>query len=258
MNYLDGLFSLKGRRALVTGGSSGLGAEMACALANAGAEVTLVARRAEQLNAMCDRIAQSGGVAHAISADMAAPDAIPTLAAQLKATGSEIDIDIVVNAAGINLRKPADEVTRAEWDASIALNLTVPFFLAQAFAPDMATRGWGRIINIGSLQSARAFANSAPYGAAKGGIVQLTRAMAEAWSPAGITCNAIAPGLFPTELTQAVFADNNAEAAMADRTCVKRNGQLPDIHGLAIYLTSDASAFMTGQTLFLDGGFTAK
>ncbi|MGJ8546077.1 MAG: SDR family NAD(P)-dependent oxidoreductase [Sulfitobacter sp.] len=256
MNYLDNLFSLKGRHALVTGGSSGLGAEMAWALANAGAEVTLVARRTEQLNEMCDRISRSGGVAHAISADLVAPDAIATLAAQLKASSREIDI--VVNAAGINLRRPADEVTRAEWDASIALNLTVPFFLAQAFVSDMATRGWGRVINIGSLQSVRAFAHSAAYGATKGGIVQLTRAMAEAWSPAGITCNAIAPGLFPTELTHAVFADDDAEAAMADRTCVRRNGQLTDIHGLAVYLTSDASAFMTGQTLFLDGGFTAK
>lgn len=256
MKYLDDLFSLKGRHALVTGGSSGLGAEMAWALANAGAEVTLVARRADQLNEMCNRIARSGGVAHAMSADLAAPDAIATLAAQLKAENRKIGI--VVNAAGINLRNSANDVTRAEWEASITLNLTVPFFLAQAFAPDMATRGWGRIINVGSLQSVRAFANSVPYGAAKGGIVQLTRAMAEAWSPAGITCNAIAPGLFPTELTQAVYADSDAEAAMAGRTCVGRNGQLTDIHGLAVYLASDASAFMTGQILFLDGGFTAR
>ncbi len=256
MSYLNDLFSLKGRHALVTGGSSGLGAEIAQAMAAAGAEVTLVARRADQLNEMRDRIAQGGGVAHAISADLAVPDAIETLAAQIAAKGHMIDI--VVNAAGINLRQSAAEVTRAKWESSITLNLTVPFFLAQAFTPGMAKRGWGRIINMGSLQSLRAFPDSAPYGAAKGGIVQLTRAMAEAWSPAGITCNAIAPGLFPTELTQAVYANPEAEAAMAARTCIGRNGQLSDIHGLAIYLASNASAFLTGQTLFLDGGFTSK
>src|SRR5690606_32417925 len=173
---------------------------------------------------MRERISQSGGVAHPICADLTAPDAIDTLAAQLRAEKREVDI--VVNAAGINLRKPAVEISRAEWEASMTINLTVPFFLAQAFAPDMATRGWGRIINIGSLQSVRAFATRGAYGSAKGGIVQLTRAMAEAWSSSGITCNAIAPGLFPTELTQAVYADCAAEAAMAGRTCVGRNGQL--------------------------------
>lgn len=256
MRFLTDLFSLAGRRALVTGASSGLGAECAVALAGAGAHVTLLARRADRLEAVAHRITSAGGSADALSSDLGASGAIARLHETLVAR--DLEPDILVNAAGINLRAPASEVTRADWDRSIGLNLTVPFFLAQAVAPEMARRGAGRIVNIGSVQSVRAFADSAAYGAAKGGIVQLTRAMAEAWSAAGITCNAIAPGLFPTELTQAVFADPASVDAMAARTCVGRNGELADIHGIIVYLASRASGFMTGQTLFLDGGFTAR
>ena len=122
----------------------------------------------------------------------------------------------------------------------------------------MAERGWGRIINIASLQSTRAFPDSAPYGAAKGGVLQLTRATAEAWSPRGVTCNAIAPGFFPTALTAPVFADPQRAARNAAQTAIGRNGILPDLWGAAIFLSSDASAYVTGQTLHVDGGFTAK
>jgi gluconate 5-dehydrogenase len=122
----------------------------------------------------------------------------------------------------------------------------------------MKARGWGRILNIASLQSFRAFANSAPYGAGKGGVVQLTRAIAQAWGPHGITCNAIGPGFFPTALTAPVFADAELAARHAAQTCIGRNGRLEDLAGATVFLCSDASAYVTGQTLMVDGGYTAK
>ena len=122
----------------------------------------------------------------------------------------------------------------------------------------MAERGWGRIINIASLQSYRAFPNSAPYGAGKGGIVQLTRAIAQAWSARGINCNAIGPGFFPTALTAPVFANAELVQHHAEQTCIGRNGALTDLYGLSVFLASDASAYITGQTIMIDGGFTAK
>ena len=254
MDVVEKLFSLKGRRAVVTGGGGGLGAEMACALAAAGAAVVVVGRRQAALEHTAARIAKAGGEAAIVAADLGAADAIDEVVARAQAVGG---IDVLINAAGINERMPADALGRAAWEASIRINLTVPFLLAQAVVGGMRERGWGRIINIGSLQSVRAFPDSIAYGAAKGGIVQLTRAMAEAWSADGVCCNAIAPGLFPTELTRAVFENGSAEV-MAARTCIGRNGRLDDIWGVTLFLASDASAFMTGQTLFLDGGFTAR
>jgi len=231
MPRLDRLFDLTGRQALVTGGNSGIGLAMARALGLQGAVLHLAAL-------------------HAV--DLADPAAAETLA---KAAGR---VDILVNAAGINLRQPYDQVTPEAFDLHMALHLRTPFFLLQHLAPGMAERGWGRVLNIASLQSVRAFANSAPYGAAKGGVVQLTRAMAEAFSKDGITCNAIAPGFFPTPLTAPVFADPTLAAANAARTAIGRNGALEDLFGATIFLCSDAAAYITGQTLFVDGGFTAK
>ena len=167
-------------------------------------------------------------------------------------------VDIIVNAAGINLRQPFQEVTTEAFDLHMALHLRAPFRLTQLFAPAMAERGWGRIVNLASLQSSRAFPNSAPYGAAKGGIVQLTRAIAEAWSAKGITCNAIAPGFFPTPLTAPVFDDAERAARNAAQTAIGRNGELADLYGTAVFLASEASAYVTGQTLHVDGGYTAK
>ena len=139
---------------------------------------------------------------------------------------------------------------------------TLPASAARTCTPTTATthgvcRGWGRIINIASLQSTRAFANSAPYGAGKGGVVQLTRAIAQAWSGKGVTCNAIGPGFFPTELTAPVFADAALAAHHAARTAIGRNGELADLHGATIFLASPASDYITGQTLMVDGGYTA-
>ena len=250
------LFDLKGRRALVTGGNSGIGEAMARALGLAGARVQLVARREAELQAAAQRLAADAIDAQWLAADLSD-------AASLRDVGRAAEqrlggIDILVNAAGVNLRQPFAEVTPESWQATLALHLGAPFFLTQALAPGMRERGFGRIVNIASLQSTRAFGNSAPYGAGKGGIVQLTRAIAQEWSPHGITCNAIGPGFFPTALTAPVFANAELAQKHAAQTCVGRNGELEDLYGVTVFLASAASAYITGQTLMVDGGYTAR
>lgn len=249
------LFDLTGKRVLITGGSSGLGEAMACALGLAGASVVLMSRRADELRAAAQRLVDQGMAAQWVAGDLATPEGALAGARDALALGP---VDVLVNAAGVNLREPYAEVTPASWMTQIHLHLSAPFFLAQALAPAMKQRGWGRIINIASLQSYRAFPHSAPYGAGKGGIVQLTRAMAVEWGPHGITCNAIAPGFFPTPLTAPVFGNAELTARHAAQTCLGRNGALPDVYGLTVFLASEASAYVTGQTLMLDGGYTAK
>lgn len=250
------LFDLTGRTALVTGGNSGIGLTMARALGSAGAAVVLLARRGDELEKAAASLRADGIAAQRIVGDLADAEVPARLASDFASAGTQIDI--LVNAAGVNLRQPFAEVTPEAFDLHMAIHLRAPFLLTQALAPGMAGRGWGRIVNIASLQSTRAFANSAPYGAAKGGIVQLTRAIAEAWSRHGVTCNAIAPGFFRTPLTAAVFDDQQRAGRLAEQTAIGRNGELEDLHGAAIFLSSDASAYITGQTLAVDGGFTAK
>jgi NAD(P)-dependent dehydrogenase (short-subunit alcohol dehydrogenase family) len=250
------LFDLTGRTALVTGANSGIGLAMARALGHAGAHVVLVARREPELQSSVDGLQSDGIISSHIAADLTEADC----AAQISATLTERSqhIDILVNAAGINLREPFGNVTAASFDLHMSLHLRAPFLLTQALAPDMAAKGWGRILNIASLQSYRAFPDSAPYGAAKGGIVQLTRAIAQEWSRHGITCNAIAPGFFPTPLTEPVFSDPVRAAKNAAQTAIGRNGRLDDLVGATVFLASDASLYVTGQTLAVDGGFTAS
>ncbi len=253
---LAALFDLGGRHAVVTGGNSGIGEAMARALGLAGARVLLVARREGELAAAAARLAADGIDAQCLAADLTQAG---TLNAVAQAAQRRLgQVDILVNAAGVNLRQPFAQVTPESWQAQIALHLSAPFFLTQALAPAMAARGWGRIINIASLQSFRAFANSAPYGAAKGGVVQLTRAIAQEWSARGVTCNAIGPGFFPTPLTAAVFDDAELAARHAAQTCAGRNGRLEDLHGATVFLASEASAYVSGQTLMVDGGYTAR
>lgn len=250
------VFDLDGKVALITGGSSGLGRAMAEALAVAGAKVVVIARRRQALEQTVAAIKEQGGQAAALVADLADPTALEEIARQ--AAEPFGPISILINAAGVNLRQPIDEVDQASWQLTLQLHLGTPFFLSRALVPGMREQGYGRIINLASLQSQRAFANSAPYGAGKGGIVQLTRAMAEAWSRDAINVNAIAPGFFPTELTAPVFDDPAAAEALASQTAIGRNGTMDDIAGPTVFLASPASGYITGQTLYVDGGFTAR
>ncbi len=252
----DALFQLQGRRALVSGGNSGIGLTMARALGLAGAAVTLVARRESELVSAAQSLAAEGITADWIAADLS--DAENVKASGRQALARHGTIDILINAAGVNLREPFAEVTPEHWNLHLALHLGAPFFFTQTLAPAMKAQHWGRIINLSSLQSQRAFPNSAPYGAGKGGIAQLTRAIAQEWSPFGITCNAIGPGFFKTALTAAVFNNPELAAKHAAQTCIGRNGELDDFNGITIFFASDASAYVTGQTLMIDGGYTAK
>ena len=253
MADLNTLFDLSGRVACVTGASSGLGQQAASALAAAGAQVIGVARRAEALSDWAERI---GPKAATLSADLSERSQIKEIAAQIAAPFGAPDI--VVHAAGINTRETADNVTDEGWDITLNLNLAAPFFLSQALVSGMKAKGWGRIVNFASLQTTRAFPGGVSYGASKAGIAQLTRAMAEAWSGFGINANAIGPGFFPTELTGPVFADAERAARNAAQTCIGRNGDLSDIDGPLLFLCSQASAYVTGQVLMVDGGYTAK
>ncbi|MGB5564024.1 MAG: SDR family oxidoreductase [Sedimenticolaceae bacterium] len=249
-------FSLAGKVALVTGGTSGIGRRQGLALALAGAEVVLLGRREAQLQEAVDEIEAAGGKAAALPADLGDRGLLPGIAESAVLPFGPIDI--LINAAGVNFRQPVEEITLESWDATLNLNLAVPFFLARELVPAMKQRGWGRIINIASLQSSRAFPNGLAYGASKGGISQLTRAMTEAWSRDGITCNAIAPGFFPTELTAPVYENPELLGKLAAQTTIGRNGVLSDLDGLTVFLASPASDYVTGQVIHLDGGFTAK
>ncbi len=252
----DNLFNLDGRVACVTGASSGIGRTIATALAQAGAAVVGVARREALLDDWVDEVAAAGGRAAACAADLSDIAGLGDVAQRVSARIAAPDI--LVNAAGVNLREAAEAVTPDSWRRTLDLNLSTPFFLAKALVPAMREKGWGRIVNVASLQSERAFPNGIAYGASKGGVAQLTRAMAEAWSRYGIACNALAPGFFPTELTAAVFEDEQTAARNAAATCVGRNGALEDLAGPAVFLASPASDYVTGQLLYVDGGFTAK
>ena len=188
---INALFTLKGRHALVTGGNSGIGLAMAHALGHAGASVTLVARRASELESAAARLGKDNIRADWIACDLASPEAVASCGALCLERHQHTDV--LINAAGINLRKSFMDNSPADWNLHLALHLGAPFFMTQALAPTMKKNNWGRIINLASLQSTRAFANGTPYGAAKGGVVQLTRAIAQEWSAHGITCNAIGP-----------------------------------------------------------------
>ena len=252
---LPTLFSLEGRTALVTGGNSGIGKAIALALAEASANVVLLARDRVRLEEAGRAIEALGRGAAWFDCDLADRNALADAA--VRAAKPFGPPDILVTAAGINRRPHLSQLTVDDWDATLRLNLDTPFLLGQALAPAMVDRGWGRIINLASLQSIRSFNNSGAYGVSKAGIAQLTRVQAEAWSSKGINCNAIAPGFFRTPLTRAVFDDPQRAAALAARTMIGRNGELDDVRGLAVFLASRASDYITGQVIFLDGGFSA-
>ena len=247
-------FSLENKVALITGGSSGIGKMMALALAKAGAFVWIASSR-DNADETLQELKDQGSDGRFIQADVTSSEALKDIVSLINQESNQIDI--LVNAAGINLRTPAQDLTLDEWQKTIDINLTAPFHLSQLVAKSMKKNNWGRIINIASLQSLRAFDNSIPYGASKGGIMQLTRALAQAYSKDGILVNAIAPGFFRTNLTESLFQDPDKLKTLADKTMMGRNGEEKDIFGISVFLCSEANSYVTGQTIFLDGGFSA-
>ncbi|MGK5642920.1 SDR family NAD(P)-dependent oxidoreductase [Streptomyces sp. URMC 126] len=252
--YLSELFSLDGRVAVVTGGSSGIGRAMAVALARAGASVVVVARKEDGLDATVREIAGHGGRAARVSADLGTRDGVRAAAEEaVRAFGEP---DILVNSAGVNLRPPMGELGEDVWDTTMAVNLEAPFLLGQRFGPGMAERGYGRIIHVTSQQAHRAFVRSGAYGVSKGALESLARSQAEAWSPYGVTCNTLVPGFVRTPLNERLSSDPEQVAALAARTLTGRNGLAEDFAGAVVFLASRASAYVTGQSVFVDGGFS--
>ena len=247
-------FSLENKVALITGGTSGLGKMMALALAKAGAFVWIASSR-DNADETLQEIKQQGSNGSFVQVNVTSSDALEKTVSHILEQSSRIDI--LINAAGINPRTSAEELTLNDWQKTIDINLTAPFYLSQLVADTMRENNWGRIINIASLQSLRAFDNSIPYGASKGGVMQLTRALAQAYSKDGILVNAIAPGFFRTNLTESLFQNPEKLKELANKTMMGRNGEEKDIFGISVFLCSDANSYVTGQTVFLDGGFSA-
>jgi gluconate 5-dehydrogenase len=228
---------------------------MASAIALAGARVVLVARDSARLTAAAGTLREAGCDAAWASADLA--DRAGVRRAATAAVAPFGEPDILVNCAGVNLRPPLDLMTEDEWNHTLSVNLTAPFLLGQRFGPVMAERGWGRIINVTSQQAQRAFGNSGGYGPSKAALAALTRSQSEAWARSGVTVNSLCPGFVATPMTEKVASDPVRAGALAERTMIGRNGEPSDFAGAAIFLASPASAFVTGQTLFVDGGFAA-
>ncbi|MFD5323267.1 SDR family NAD(P)-dependent oxidoreductase [Streptomyces sp. NPDC127092] len=256
MAYLDDLFSLAGRNALVTGGSSGIGKAIARALARAGASVVVVARREAELKETVDELTGFGATAAWVSGDLSTRDGVRAAAEGAVQAFGGAEPDILVNSAGINLRPPMSELTDDVWDRTMAVNLEAPFLLGQRFGPGMAERGFGRIIHVSSQQAHRAFVQSGAYGVSKGGLESLARSQAEAWSPYGVTANTLVPGFVMTPLNERLSSDPARVAELAARTMVGRNGLAEDFEGAAVFLASRASAYVTGQAVFVDGGLS--
>ncbi|WP_395726572.1 SDR family NAD(P)-dependent oxidoreductase [Nakamurella sp.] len=252
--YLATLFSLDGRTAIVTGGSSGIGRAIAAALAGAGARVILLARTESALRAAADDMTASAGEVAWVAGDLATRDG--ARAAAEAATGPFGEPDIVVNSAGINLRPPMGDLDDDTWDHTMAVNLTAPFVLGQRFGPGMADRGFGRFIHISSQQAHRAFVDSGAYGVSKGGLESLARSQAEAWSASGVTSNVLVPGFVLTPLNARLSTDPDRVRALAERTMVGRNGRPDDFAGAAVFLAGRSAGYVTGQSIFVDGGFS--
>ncbi|GAA1531216.1 gluconate 5-dehydrogenase [Microbacterium ginsengiterrae] len=252
---LDALFSLTGRTAVVTGGSSGIGRGIATALARAGASVVIVARGRERIDETVTALTDAGLRAAGIVGDLSTRDGIR--AAAEAATTPFGEPDILVNSAGINIRPPFAEITEADWDATMTVNALAPFLLGQRYATGMAARGYGRLIHISSQQAHRAFVGSGVYGASKGAVESLMRSEAEAWGRHGVTSNTLVPGFVLTPLNARLQDDPATVAALAERTMIGRNGIPEDFAAAAIFLAGPGSGYVTGHSLFVDGGMSA-
>lgn len=249
------IFDLGGKKAIVTGGSRGLGAAMALALARAGADLIIVARGEEELAARAERLKeQSGRQVTPVCADLTRLEDIDQLVAKALAQWGKIDI--LVNNAGYNRPQPAVEFTEENWDRTLDINLKGLFFTAQAVGREMIKRRYGKIININSQMGFVALYNRAAYCSSKGGVAQLTRALAVEWAPYNVNVNGIAPTFFETAMTIPLLADEEFRQEVLGRIPMGRLGRLDELAGTVIYLASDASSMVTGHTVMVDGGWT--
>ena len=250
-------FSLEGKTALITGGNRGLGLAIAAALYDAGASLVITARDEVQLaKAKADLLARGSGCVHTVSAELTDDASVTQLFDSVHAL---VDgIDILINNAGVNRRGPAENLTEEDWHYVLQTDLTVPFLVARTFARPMLHRGWGRILNVGSIFGQVAFGHRVPYGAAKAGVIHMSKVMAVEWAARGVTVNALCPGPFATEMNKVVMDDPEQYKRFVSNIPLGRWGNLEEIGAPALLLCSDAGSFITGTTLTVDGGWTAQ
>jgi len=251
------LFDLTGKSAIVTGGSKGLGEAMAAGLASAGADLLVVSRHADEATATALELEQDyGRRAIGMAVDVTRPDQVETMVQ--RAISEFGKIDILINNAGINIRGPIDELTYEQFQDCQRTNVDGPWLCTRAVFPHMKNAGRGRIINVASTLGVVGLANRTPYTASKGAIVQLTRAMGLEFAPYGITCNAICPGPFLTDMNLSIAESGEAQQFLVSAVPMNRWGNMEEIQGAAIYLASDASSYVTGSLMMVDGGWTAR
>ncbi len=248
------MFDLKGKVAIVTGGNSGIGLSMAQTLAKAGVNVAIVNRRAEEGQKAADSMRDQGGEAQAFPADVSKKDEVEAV---IKAVEEQMGpVDILVNSAGINIRKKALEYDLSEWQQILDINLMGTFIACQAVGRRMVDRRKGRIVNISSIAGNIGMTDRAPYCASKGGVSQLTKVLAIEWAPYGVTVNAIGPGFIRTPLISALFKNPDFQEMVRNSTPMGRIGETEDLQGILLVLCSKAGDYITGQTIYIDGGWS--
>jgi NAD(P)-dependent dehydrogenase (short-subunit alcohol dehydrogenase family) len=256
-NNVMELFRLDGRRALITGGAKGLGRVIAQALAEAGADVAIASRSLADCQSAAAEIARSTERRTAAFAlDVTDGDNVRKLRSAVE---TELGpIEILVNNAGINIRGPIEELSESDFNDVITTNLNAIFLASKIFGPPMCERGWGRVINLGSIMSVVALSARTPYASSKAGVLGFTRALGLEWATRGVTVNAICPGPFATEMNKQLLNDPAKYQDFVSRIPMGRWGELHEISGAAVFLASDAASFITGSALFVDGGWTAQ
>ena len=256
MNPTASPFDLTGKIALVTGASRGLGKHFAIALARAGADVAITSRTLDSLEETSREISALGRRVLPVALDVRDQASIQAAIAAAHAHFGRFDI--LINNAGCNIRKPALDVSWEDWNTILETNLRGPFFVAQAVARHMIAAGYGHIINIGSVTSVAGYAGLAPYGASRGGIKQLTMSLAADWGPHGVTVNCLAPGWFKTSQNAVMYENAEWVRYLSEKIPLRRPGAMEDLTGALLFLSSDASAYVTGQTLLVDGGISVN
>ncbi len=250
-------FRLNGKTALVTGGAGGLGIAMATALAEAGADVAIAGRRLSASEEAAKSIAAATKQrAKGFAADVTVLADVERLAGEVEAALGPVDI--LVNSAGINVRGTVDVLTEADWDSVVDINLKGTFLCSKVFGPRMVKRGWGRVVNMGSILSVIAIPGRAPYASSKAGVMNLTKVLALEWAGTGVTANAICPGPFGTEMNRPLLDDPVKYQEFVRNIPMGRWGELDEITGAVVYLSSPGASYVTGSSLFVDGGWTSR